>query len=275
MTDDPKQPFHIIVFSGDVMAAAEIYPFHLRQISSEFLFKFICRGLKVIRILFAERMKMQTVKKRQQGFIELFPCGSQAGARGAGIINGMPLLGGTLRIDPKTGLFSKRSRPWCIFPKLGRGIEYQMIGIGQKFLKFVFPVSRREHMRLPAKFFFSKPCLVKTAGCGTGQILTDQRINRKHGKGFLCEKDPAGTLLFYFFQQLQIPEQAFFINEKIRCTHQSTSTGWKSSVQGSPHLFRASMKGSGSNSSMLWTPGLFQVPVISIMAPIMAGTPVV
>ena len=54
-------------------------------------------------------------------------------------------------------------------------------------------------MRLPAKFFFSKPCLVETAGCGTGQILPDQRINRKHGKGFLRQEDPAGTLLFYFF----------------------------------------------------------------------------
>ena len=132
-------------------------------------------------------------------------------------------------------------------------------------------------MRLPAKFFFSKPCLVETAGCGTEQILPDQRIDRKHRKRLLRQKDPAGTLLFYFFQQLQIPKQAFFIQQtKYGVTaHQSTSTGWKSSVQGSPHLFRASMKGSGSNSSMLWTPGLFQVPVISIMAPIMAGTPVV
>ena len=35
------------------------------------------------------------------------------------------------------------------------------------------------------------------------------------------------------------------------------------------------MNGSGSNSSMLCTPGLFHLPVRIIIAPIMAGTPVV
>ena len=55
----------------------------------------------------------------------------------------------------------------------------------------------------------------------------------------------------------------------------STSTGLKFSIHGRPHLLRASMNGSGSNSSMLYTPGLFQVPFMMSMAPIMAGTPVV
>ena len=47
------------------------------------------------------------------------------------------------------------------------------------------------------------------------------------------------------------------------------------SSQGRPYSVSFCMKGAGSNSSMLKTPGPFQVPVASIMAPIMAGTPVV
>ncbi len=47
------------------------------------------------------------------------------------------------------------------------------------------------------------------------------------------------------------------------------------SSQGRPYSLSFCMKGAGSNSSMLKTPGPFQVPVASIMAPIMAGTPVV
>ena len=35
------------------------------------------------------------------------------------------------------------------------------------------------------------------------------------------------------------------------------------------------MYGSGSNSSTVYTPGLFHLPVSSIAAPIIAGTPVV
>jgi len=47
------------------------------------------------------------------------------------------------------------------------------------------------------------------------------------------------------------------------------------SSQGRPYSLSLAMKGAGSNSSMLKTPGPFQIPVASIIAPIMAGTPVV
>ena len=57
--------------------------------------------------------------------------------------------------------------------------------------------------------------------------------------------------------------------------NQSTSTGLKSSSHGSPHLLSASIKGSGSNSSTLCTPAAFHLPVSTIAAPIIAGTPVV
>lgn len=45
--------------------------------------------------------------------------------------------------------------------------------------------------------------------------------------------------------------------------------------QGSPYLPRSLRKGSGSNCSIFHTPGLRHVPSATILAPIMAGTPVV
>ena len=48
-----------------------------------------------------------------------------------------------------------------------------------------------------------------------------------------------------------------------------------SSFQGKPWMLSCSMNGSGSNSSTFHTPGRFQMPCTNIMAPIMAGTPVV
>ena len=44
---------------------------------------------------------------------------------------------------------------------------------------------------------------------------------------------------------------------------------------GSPYCVSFSMNGAGSNSSMLKTPHPFHVPVATIIAPIIAGTPVV
>ena len=55
------------------------------------------------------------------------------------------------------------------------------------------------------------------------------------------------------------------------------SSGASSSFtcQGRPCLFSMSMKGSGSNCSMLNTPSPFHAPVSMRAAPIIAGTPVV
>ena len=47
------------------------------------------------------------------------------------------------------------------------------------------------------------------------------------------------------------------------------------SCHGNPCLFNCSMNGSGLNSSTFHTPGFFHNPLRNIMAPIMAGTPVV
>ena len=49
----------------------------------------------------------------------------------------------------------------------------------------------------------------------------------------------------------------------------------KISCQGSPCLLSSSMKGSGSNSSTLYTPDFFQSPCMKRRAPMQAGTPVV
>ena len=49
----------------------------------------------------------------------------------------------------------------------------------------------------------------------------------------------------------------------------------KTSVQGRPYCVSFSMNGAGSNSSILKTPLPFHVPVATIIAPIIAGTPVV
>ena len=57
--------------------------------------------------------------------------------------------------------------------------------------------------------------------------------------------------------------------------HQSTSAGLWLSERGRPYLSRASRYGSGSNSSTVCTPLVVHLPVSSISAPHMAGTPVV
>ena len=69
-------------------------------------------------------------------------------------------------------------------------------------------------------------------------------------------------------------EGTFRSNESLIISYSSKSPP-KISCQGSPCLLSSSMKGSGSNSSTLYTPDFFQSPCMKRRAPIQAGTPVV
>ena len=69
-------------------------------------------------------------------------------------------------------------------------------------------------------------------------------------------------------------EGTFRSNNSLMMPYSSKSPP-KISCQGSPCLLSSSMKGSGSNSSTLYTPAFFQSPCMKRRAPIQAGTPVV
>ena len=69
-------------------------------------------------------------------------------------------------------------------------------------------------------------------------------------------------------------EGTFRSNNSLMMPYSSKSPP-KISCQGSPCLLSSSMKGSGSNSSTLYTPAFFQSPCMKRRAPMQAGTPVV
>ena len=68
---------------------------------------------------------------------------------------------------------------------------------------------------------------------------------------------------------------AIIQNSKLKTQNYNSMSTLNSSCQGRPCLLSCSMNGSGSNSSTFHTPGLRQRPLKNIMAPIIAGTPVV
>ena len=67
---------------------------------------------------------------------------------------------------------------------------------------------------------------------------------------------------------------SFIIYHQQSMNYISRSTS-NCSCQGNPCLFNSSINGSGLNSSTLNTPGLRHKPFINMIAPIVAGTPVV
>ena len=262
--------------------------------------------------------------------IPLLPGGAQAAAGGAGIIDGMFLLGGAFRVDPQSHAFPRRPGPEAEFFQLAGGIEHDVVRIPQNFFKIPLPVAGAEHMDLlPRHLLRSQPGLKQAAGLRSIQVGRHGGIQVKVGKGLLRQEHFGSGFLRhrrqqravfqqlpliqnigrggYFCKQLggvlfsQAPKGRAVVNghgeppfswKQCLCGNtvglmavprrrdnavipQSTSTGLWLSLRGRPCLSRASRKGSGSNSSTVCTPGAVHLPVSSIMAPHMAGTPVV
>ena len=150
------------------------------------------------------------------------------------------------------------------------------------------PVGRRKHMVFPAHLLISQAGLKEPAGCGSVQILSDKRIKIVAGKCLLGQQNLTPCVPAHLLQNPQIVLQLPLVNHiagggqlpyRHACSSLAfqtfTGSGFSSTTQGRPHLLRASIKGSGLNSSRLYTPGFFHWPVTTSMAPIMAGTPVV
>ena len=211
----------------------------------------------------------------------------------------MTLLRGALRVDAQTDAFARclcRRAELC---KLAGRVEHDVVGVLQQFLKLVCPVGCAEHMVLLLRQLFpAQAALVQAAGLGTSQIGRQHRVDVEVGKSLLRQQNFAAGALLHPQQKFAVAAQLPFVQQVagggqrgkrfprkvckarkgragIGQPHQSTSAGLWLSERGRPYLSRASRYGSGSNSSTVCTPLVVHLPVSSISAPHMAGTPVV
>jgi len=153
-------------------------------------------------------------------------------------------------------------------------------------------------MDFPAEFLAAEARLVQAAGTGPFQVTGDQWRKSEHGEGLEGEQDTGTAHALHPIEDLEILLHRHPVDHEAGTGHaRGIQTPESLSVappragrclgaqgrgasrvricQGRPYLLRSSIKGSGSNCSMLNTPLPRHSPVSIILAPIMAGTPVV
>ena len=181
-----------------MVSAAHVEPFDIRklQILSEFIFHNFQSRLQIIRVLLAESMEMDPVKLFHEIFPEIRQCHAESGARRTGIVDRVVALSGTLRVYADADADAFFLTEVRVFFKLGKGIEYQMFADIGEFPDLRFLEGRSEYVIFFSHFFISKLCLEKTAGCGSVQILPDQRVLKEVRECLLCKEDlAAGVVL--------------------------------------------------------------------------------
>ena len=183
-----------------MVSTAHVEPFDIRklQILSKFIFHSLQSRLQIIRVLLAEGMEVDPVKLFHEIFPEIRQCHAESGAGSAWIIDRVVALSGALRVYADAdadALFLTEVR---VFFKLGKGIEYQMFADIGDLANFRFLEGRSEYVIFFSHFFISKLCLEKTAGCGSVQILPDQRVLKKVRKCLLGKEDLAAGVVLDF-----------------------------------------------------------------------------
>ena len=88
-------------------------------------------GLQVVGVLLAQRVKVQAVQQGQQALVEISQGSAQPGAGGAGVIDGVALLGGALRVDPQADRFARILCPLAVLAQLVGGIKDKVVGVLQ------------------------------------------------------------------------------------------------------------------------------------------------
>ena len=288
-----------------MVAAPKVHPLHLgQQIPERCLHRF--QGHRQgVGVLLAEGVEVEAIQQLRQlrvsrhGGVPLGPGGAQTAAGGTGVIDGMALLGGALRVYPQAHAFAGGLGCRAKLGQLAGRVEHDVVGVLQQLCELVCPVGSAEHMVLLFRQLLpAQAALVQAAGLGACQVGGQYRVHIKVGKGLLGQQGPAPGALLQLQHDMPIAAQLGLVQQvagggqalqllfrqvcqpckgraAILQPHQSTRAGLWLSLRGRPYLSSASRYGSGSNSSTVWTPLVVHLPVSSIRAPHMAGTPVV
>ena len=293
--------------AGDVVPAAHVHPFHAGQHVAELLIHRFQGGLQVIRILLTQGVEVDAVQQLHQirchGCIPLGSRGAHAAAGRTGVVDGMAFLGGTFRVDPQPHTLARLFGHGPEGGQLPGRIEHDVVRHPAHFFHLVRFVGAAEHVDfLAAHFFPAQFGLVQAAGFRAGHIGLQHRVQVVVGKGLLGQQDLTARPVLHPFQDLAVVAQGRLVQNVagrgqmsenlLRCfplqtgksgtivphvlpVHYFTSSGSWDSLLGRPYLSSAARNGSGSSSSTVCTPGFVHLPVSSIRAPHMAGTPVV
>ena len=68
----------VVIVTGDVMSAAEVYPLHFRQYIAEFLLYGIECGLQIVGVLLAESVKVKAAYTVKVVFTEVPACDAKS-----------------------------------------------------------------------------------------------------------------------------------------------------------------------------------------------------
>ena len=158
--------------------------------------------------------QLRQLRVGRHGGVPLGPGGAQTAARGAGVVDGMALLGGALGVYPQANAFAGSLGRRAKLGQLPRGVEHDVVSVLQQLCELVCPVGGAEHMVfLFRQLLPAQAALVQAAGLGACQVGGQHRVHIKVGKGLLGQQSPASGALLQLQHDLTVPTQLGLVQQ--------------------------------------------------------------
>ena len=183
-----------------MVPAPHVEPFHLGQNVPKLLLDCMKGSFQIVGVLLAQGVEVKAVQQLQGGLVHLLvphvPGHSHAAAGGAGVIDGVALLGGALGVDAQPQALARLLSLEAEGFQLMNGVEDDVVCVLQELLKLVRAVGPAEHVDLTlGHLLLAQPGLIEAAGLGASQIGGQEGIKVVVGEGLLGQQHFApGTL---------------------------------------------------------------------------------
>ena len=174
LRQDAHEFFAVVVLAGNVVAAAEVYPFHLRQVLAEMLFESLEYAFQCVGVLFAEGVEVETFNAIQEFRFELRFGNAESRKLAARVVQ-VCFDGRKLRVHADSCAHSCGKGLVLETLPLAEAVEGNMACACENLVNFVVFVNGGEHMDFLAHFFFGESRFVQARGGCACKVFPDER----------------------------------------------------------------------------------------------------
>ena len=171
---DAYEFFAVVILAGNVVSAAEVHPFHLREVLAEVLFECGENTFESVSVLFAKSMEVEAVNAVEKFGLEFLFGHAEAGELAAGVVKvGFDCRKFRVHADAGTDAVGKRLV--LVTLPLRKAVERDVVRCIEDGVDFVVFVDGGKDVDFLVHLFAREAGFVEARGGGAGEIFADER----------------------------------------------------------------------------------------------------
>ena len=172
--EDAHEFIAVVVLTGNVVAAAEVHPLHLREVLAKVLFECGENAFESVGILFAKRVEVEPVNAVEEFGLEFFFGHAEAGELTARVVNvGFDCR--KFRVHADAGTHAVGERLVLEALPLRKAVERDMVRSVEDGIDFVVFIDGSKDVDFLVHLFAREAGFVEARGGGAGEVFADER----------------------------------------------------------------------------------------------------